>query len=154
EAAQSCTGGVGATLNAAGTAFGDKAGGTSGMLWGLLLQAVGRTLGDDSAPTAADLDEGIQARIADLQRVGKAKLGDKTMLDALIPFAEHFANQLQAGQSCAAAWHSASGVATQAAADTAALTPKVGRARPLAERSVGTPDAGATSMALCLAVTG
>ncbi len=154
SAAQGCSGGVGATLNAAGIAFGDKAGGTSGMLWGLLLQAVGRTLGNDSSPSAADLADGLQAGIADVQRVGKAQLGDKTMLDTLIPFAEHFAKQLHAGQSCTAAWQSASGVATHAAADTAALIPKVGRARPLAERSVGTPDAGATSMALCLAVTG
>jgi dihydroxyacetone kinase len=34
------------------------------------------------------------------------------------------------------------------------MTPKVGRARPLAQRSVGTPDAGATSMALCLTAAG
>jgi D-erythrulose 4-kinase len=36
-----------------------------------------------------------------------------------------------------------------AARSTADLRPKVGRARPLAERSVGTPDAGATSLAMC-----
>jgi dihydroxyacetone kinase len=45
-------------------------------------------------------------------------------------------------------------VATRAAADTAPLVPRLGRARPLAERSVGTPDAGATSMALCVHTLG
>jgi dihydroxyacetone kinase len=40
-------------------------------------------------------------------------------------------------------------VATESARATADLRPKVGRARPLAERSVGTPDAGATSLAMC-----
>ncbi|MCV7011287.1 DAK2 domain-containing protein, partial [Mycolicibacterium madagascariense] len=34
-------------------------------------------------------------------------------------------------------------------AATADMRPKVGRARPLADRSVGTPDAGATSLAMC-----
>ena len=37
---------------------------------------------------------------------------------------------------------------------TATLSPRLGRARPLAERSVGTPDAGATSMALIIATVG
>jgi dihydroxyacetone kinase len=40
-------------------------------------------------------------------------------------------------------------VATDAARATADLRPKIGRARPLADRSVGTPDAGATSLAMC-----
>ena len=43
----------------------------------------------------------------------------------------------------------AADLATEAARATADLRPKVGRARPLAERSVGTPDAGATSPAMC-----
>ena len=40
-------------------------------------------------------------------------------------------------------------MATDAASATADLRPKIGRARPLADRSVGTPDAGATSLAMC-----
>jgi D-erythrulose 4-kinase len=40
-------------------------------------------------------------------------------------------------------------VAQKSAAETAELRPKVGRARPLAERSAGTPDAGAISLAMC-----
>ncbi|MEU8351024.1 DAK2 domain-containing protein, partial [Streptomyces sp. NPDC048845] len=48
-----------------------------------------------------------------------------------------------------AAFAEAAVAATEAAAATAALTPRLGRARPLAERSVGTPDAGALSLALC-----
>ena len=41
-----------------------------------------------------------------------------------------------------------------AADATKNLRPRVGRARPLAEKSLGTPDAGAISMALCLRVVG
>jgi len=42
--------------------------------------------------------------IADLQRLGNAQLGDKTMLDALIPFADAFAAAVDAGTACATAW--------------------------------------------------
>jgi dihydroxyacetone kinase len=60
----------------------------------------------------------------------------------------------QSGSTPAQAWNAAAPVAKQAAQDTAALTPKVGRARPLAERSIGSPDAGAVSMALIIAEIG
>lgn len=153
-AADAATGGVGAVLDAAGTAFGDRAGGTSGMLWGLLLRAVGAELGDDGEPAAAGLAAGIRRGIADIQRAGKARLGDKTLLDALIPFADGFEAALAAGLTAAEAAADAAVIADAAAERTADLVPKLGRARPLAERSVGTPDAGATSMALCVRVLG
>ncbi|WP_146009053.1 DAK2 domain-containing protein, partial [Zhihengliuella halotolerans] len=47
-----------------------------------------------------------------------------------------------------AAWSAAAAAATAAAEATASLRPALGRARPLAEKSVGTPDAGATSLSL------
>jgi dihydroxyacetone kinase len=124
------------------------------MLWGVLLQAIGRTVGNTGTPTGSDLVSAVRAGIDDLRRVGKADLGDKTMLDALIPFADTFAGGVEKSTDCAAAWQQAAEIATQKAVETAALRPKVGRARPLADRSVGTPDAGATSMALCLTVAG
>ena len=69
------------------------------------------------------------------------------MLDAIGPFAE----ALERSGDLATATEAAE----RAARQTADLVPRVGRARPLAERSVGTPDPGATSFALCVhAVTG
>ena len=64
--------------------------------------------------------------------LGKAKLGDKTMLDALAPFVDELDTRLASGEQLAAAWCDAGTVAQQAADDTSALTPKIGRARPLA----------------------
>ena len=52
------------------------------------------------------------------------------------------------------AWKHAAEVAQKCADATAALSPKIGRARPLAERSVGTPDPGAISMALIIKAVG
>jgi D-erythrulose 4-kinase len=115
---------------------------------------IGRTVGNTGTPTGSDLVTAIRAGIDDLRRVGKADLGDKTMLDALIPFADAFAAGVENGTECRNAWQQAAETATEKAAETAALRPKVGRARPLADRSVGTPDAGATSMALCLTAAG
>ena len=54
------------------------------------------------------------------------------------------------GQGLGAAMAHTARVAEDAAQATAQLTPKIGRARPLAEKSYGTPDAGAVSLALAL----
>jgi dihydroxyacetone kinase len=141
--------GQGSVLTAAGKEWAAKAGGTSGVLWGAMLSALGARLGDtgrpDSATVAAALRDGYDALI----RLGGASPGDKTMLDALLPFVEELEKRTDAGEPWQEAWRAAAEVATDAARATADMRPKVGRARPLAERSVGTPDAGATSLAMC-----
>ena len=148
-------GGVAAVLGAAGDAWAAKAGGTSGVLWGQALRALGASLGDDATEIPAEaLAAAVRAGADTMQRLGKAELGDKTMLDALLPFADTLEQRLARGSSLPAAWSAAAQVATTAAADTAQLRPKIGRARPLAERSVGTPDPGATSLAMCTRVVG
>lgn len=137
------------TFTLAGEAWASKAGGTSGALWGAWLRAVGSSLGDPgSGLSARDIAEAMAAGAKAVTTVGKAQLGDKTMVDALIPFADRLTQGVAQGEALTVAWSAACAVATKAAEDTAALVPKIGRARPLAERSVGTPDAGATSLAL------
>jgi dihydroxyacetone kinase len=152
RAADSAHGGVGSVLRAAGAAWGDRAGGTSGMLWGVCLQAIGDALGDVAPVSDERLAVAVRRGAETMMRVGKASLGDKTMLDSLFPFVEAYAERVASGEPDA--WARAADIATDAAAATAGLAPKVGRARPLAERSLGTPDAGATSMALCLVAVG
>ncbi|GAA3700931.1 dihydroxyacetone kinase family protein [Gordonia hankookensis] len=142
--------GQGSVLSEAGKAWAARAGGTSGVLWGALLGALGTRLGDTGRPdpdaVAGGLRDGYDALIA----LGGAAPGDKTMLDSLLPFVEDFEQRVADGQEWRAAWRSSSDVAAEAAEATARLRPRIGRARPLAERSVGTPDAGATSLAMCL----
>jgi dihydroxyacetone kinase len=110
----------------------------------------------DDAKTREDTD--VLAAVTEAKdaiiRLGKAQLGDKTMVDALVPFVESLRQGLEQGDPLPQAWVSAATAATTAAEETAALRPKIGRARPLAERSVGTPDAGATSLALILVAVG
>ena len=154
EAANEAQGGVETVLSAAGRAFGDKAGGTSGILWGLLLEGIGTGLGNTEAVTSKRLADAVQGSATHLQGFSKAQLGDKTMVDALFPFVDSLVGRVDAGASISDAWRSAAAACRDAAEATASLVPKIGRARPLAERSVGTPDPGAISLALIVTAIG
>lgn len=147
--------GVRGVLDSAGDAWAAKAGGTSGVLWGAALRAFGDRLGDQADEiAAADVVAAVAAGLEALVSLGKASVGDKTMLDSLVPFVDDLREQVAAGVGLTEAWQRSAKLSEQAAQDTAQLRPQVGRARPLAERSLGTPDAGAVSMALCLATVG
>jgi dihydroxyacetone kinase len=143
------------TLRTAGRAWAAGAGGTSGVLWGAGLEAAGDALTDTRdvyEPTAIiDAVAAFEEAIIDL---GRADMGDKTLVDALIPFRQTLTEQIAAGLPARDAWRIAADTATEAAEATALLRPKKGRARPLAEKSVGTPDAGATSLALIVEALG
>ncbi|GAB3694282.1 dihydroxyacetone kinase family protein [Saccharopolyspora tripterygii] len=157
EAAETAAGqGVGpsAVLLEAGDAWAAKAGGTSGVLWGAALRSFGDLLPGDREARAADLVAGAEAALASVQRLGRAELGDKTLVDALVPFVDELRAAVEEGIGGGAAWRRAAAASTEAAAATAQLRPRTGRARPLAERSVGTPDPGATSLALVLTRVG
>lgn len=154
EAADRSTGDAASVLTAAGDAWADGAGGTSGMLWGGMLRAAGAALRDAVDGPGPAASAAVDAAVAEVVRLGRAEPGDKTLLDSLVPLADSLRGELARGAGLAEAWACAARVASTAAADTAALTPRVGRARPLAERSVGVPDPGATSLALCATVVG
>lgn len=137
-------------LAAAGDAWAAQAGGTSGALWGAGLRAAGADLPADRAPHAAELAAAAEAALRAVTELGEAEVGDKTLVDALAPCTAVFTRELGAGAGTARACAAAARAATVAARATADLRPRVGRARPLAERSVGTPDPGAVSLALVL----
>jgi dihydroxyacetone kinase len=131
--------GAGTTLRVAADAWSDRAGGTSGALWGIALRALADAVGDESAPDGPTIAAGMAAARDGIVRFGKAEVGDKTMLDVIVPLVE----AAEAGR-----WDELVAVAEAAAASTSELLPKIGRARPHAEKSLGTPDAGAVSLAL------
>jgi dihydroxyacetone kinase len=136
-------------LAAAADAWADAGGGTSGALWGVALQACGAAVTDSAGATAADLGRSARAALDAVIRLGGARVGDKTPVDAAQPFVETLCAQLDAGVPMTEAWRAAASAAEHAAQGTASLTPRLGRARLLAERSLGHPDAGAVSLALC-----
>ncbi|MCP2635467.1 dihydroxyacetone kinase family protein [Microbacterium sp. HD4P20] len=140
--------GLSGMLAAAGDAWSEKAGGTSGALWGAMLRAIGRALDHDDADPRATAVEAARAALEAVTSRGGARVGDKTMVDALDPYVEALAERLDAGAEIGDALAAAAQAATDAAAATSTLRPALGRARPLAEKSLGHPDAGATSLAL------
>ncbi len=141
---------AGSVLKAAGRAWAAKAGGTSGVLWGSALEAAGEVIGDDAEGyNTSDLAAATRAALEKMLSLGGASRGDKTMLDALFPLVESLETSAEEGVAPVEAWAAAAEAATKAAEDTASLLPRVGRARPQAERSLGTPDAGAVSLAMC-----
>ncbi|WP_320780858.1 dihydroxyacetone kinase family protein [Streptomyces sp. CRN 30] len=140
--------GAGTVLIRAADAWADKAGGTSGALWGTILRAIGTALGDQDKPTADSVAHGVSEASAGVRRLGGAEVGDKTMVDVLVPFADTLAELVAAGTPLTDSWDRAANAAEAAAVATADLLPRKGRARPHAEKSLGTPDAGAHSLAL------
>ena len=141
-------GGAGTVLQWAADAWADAAGGTSGALWGVALRSLGTALGDHETPNGKSVAEGVRLATESVMTLGKAVPGDKTMVDVLVPFSEALSTAVENGDGLIQASSHAAQVAATAAEQTAALTPRLGRARPLAARSVGTPDAGAVSLAL------
>jgi D-erythrulose 4-kinase len=142
--------GAATTLNIAGDAWADKAGGTSGALWGMALRAIGDALGNTYKPDANAVATGVAQAAAAIMEFGKAKPGDKTLVDVLVPFRDTLTAEVVAGRTLPDAWGAAAVTAQEAADATASLLPLMGRARPHAEKSLGTPDAGAVSMALII----
>jgi dihydroxyacetone kinase len=138
-------------LTAAGEAWSERAGGTSGALWGSAVIAAGLALGNKDAYRGADAAAAVTAFVDAITALGKAEPGDKTMVDALLPFKDTFLAAFDGGAQVAVALASAATAAREAADATASLRPLKGRARPLAEKSVGHPDPGAVSFGLIAA---
>jgi dihydroxyacetone kinase len=138
-------------LMAAGEAWSERAGGTSGALWGSAVLAAGMSLGNKESYRDGDAASAVTAFVDAITSLGKAEPGDKTMVDALLPFRDAFLASSSSGATAAAALAAGAGAARKAAEDTASLRPLKGRARPLAEKSLGHPDPGAVSFGLIAA---
>lgn len=125
-------------------------GGSSGPIWGTgFMKAAMLTRGkteiglQDAADMLGSAIEGIQAR-------GGAKLGDKTLLDALIPVHEVLKAEAAGNGDAAAALKDAADAAEKAIDATRSLVAHRGRASQVGERSSGTPDPGICAIAIIL----
>ncbi|WMX48394.1 dihydroxyacetone kinase subunit DhaL [Streptomyces roseicoloratus] len=131
----------GAVLTGAGRQLISTVGGASGPLYGTLLRRTGKALGDAERVSRTGLAEALAAGVAAVSRLGGARPGDKTMLDALGPAAEALGDSFAAAREAAEA----------GALATVPMLARKGRASYLGERSVGHQDPGATSSALLFA---
>jgi dihydroxyacetone kinase-like protein len=125
-------------------------GGASGPLYGTFFLRLATSAGDTAALDGPGLAAALRAGCDGVQSRGKAKLGEKTMLDALLPAMDALDEALGAGQSPAEAMKSAAEAARAGRESTIPMLATKGRASYLGERSIGHLDPGAASSALLL----
>ncbi|AAW61957.1 dihydroxyacetone kinase family protein [Gluconobacter oxydans] len=154
RAAADAGAGPATVLASAADAWADRAGGTSGALWGEGLRAFSLAFDDNSLPDAQQLSGGARNSMERIMELGRAKPGDKTLVDALVPFVETLEKALAAGHGLVEAWQMGAQASHEAAQATRDLLPRMGRAKMHGERSKGHPDAGALSLALCARIVG
>ena len=141
---------IGSILKSAGMALISSVGGASGPLYGTLFMRAGMVASGKQELNTADMAAVLKAGLSGLIERGKAQLGDKTMVDALVPAVEAFSRAAQEGANMAEALRQATVAAEQGMKDTIPLVAKKGRASYLGERSIGHQDPGATSLYLIL----
>ncbi len=123
-------------------------GGASGPLYGGFFLALAKSSAGKQKLSQPDVGQALADGLADIQRRGKAQLGDKTMVDAISPALDTFRGCRDG--DLGGALHAAADQARHSAEATIPLQARKGRASYLAERSVGHQDPGATSSWLLL----
>jgi len=123
-------------------------GGATGPLLGMLFLGMSEAVEGKDALDAASTAAMFEAGLASLQKHTRARPGDKTMIDALVPAIAALRQAAAEGADVAAALAAAAQAAHQGAQATVDMQARFGRARSIGEASKGHPDPGATSMAL------
>jgi phosphoenolpyruvate---glycerone phosphotransferase subunit DhaL len=124
-----------------------RIGGTSGPIWGTAFLRAGGAVADADAIGGDEAVAMLRAAIEGVKQRGQSDVGDKTLLDAVVPATDALEEGLRAGQG-AAALASAATTAREAAEATTSMLAKRGRASYTGERSIGSPDAGAIGVAV------
>jgi dihydroxyacetone kinase-like protein len=129
-------------------------GGVSGPIWGTAFLRAGVTAGDRTELAPEDVIAMLRAAITGIMARGGASLGEKTLLDALVPATDSLEAAITdpafAGDHGAAAIQRAADVAVKAAEETKGMLAMRGRAAYTGERSIGSVDAGATAIGVIL----
>ena len=146
ELAKSAPTGIGAIFKVAATTLIKTVGGASGPLYGTFFLRAGAACPDVPEVQAADVAAMFRAGIDGIVQRGKADLGDKTMVDALIPARDAMAGVDDVGTIM----ERAAAAAEAGMQATIAMQARKGRASYLGARSVGHADPGATSAYLLM----
>jgi len=141
---------VGALLKTVGMTLVSTVGGASGPLYGTLFLQMGSSAAGKPELSEEDWAAALAAGVAGVQRRGKAELGDKTMIDALVPAVEALRSSLAGGATAGEALHRSAEAARDGMTATIPLVARKGRASYLGERSADHQDPGATSSWLLL----
>ncbi len=142
-AAEESRGGIRAMLDDAAMAVMMINGGSAVPLWNTWLDGLQEAAPEGEEISAGELKEMFRQAYETLFALSKAKVGDKTMMDALIPATEAMQ---AAGEDEAEIFDAAAEAALKGAENSKNFVSRFGRARSYGEATLGTPDAGAVSM--------
>ena len=145
---------IGTLLKKIGIVISGKVGGVSGPIWGTAFLRAGAAAGDKTELAPEDVIAMLRAAITGIMARGGASLGEKTLLDALVPATDSleasFADPATRDDHGVVAVQKAADVAKKAAEDTKGMLAMRGRAAYTGERSIGSVDAGATAIGVIL----
>lgn len=125
-------------------------GGSMGPLYGSIFMGMAMSIDGKEKLSAKDFSEMLSSGLANLQTISDATLGDKCIMDTLMPAVTTFSEKQRRKCCFDECLLGASTAAKQGAENTKMLQAKIGRASRLGERSIGVLDAGAVSCSLIL----
>lgn len=121
-------------------------GGASGVIFGTMFLSGFSKYPDVTELKLETLADIFEISLEAIKKRGKAKLGDKTMVDALTPAVENLRESVKTNQTMIEGLFNAVEGSSKGVENTKGYLGRVGRAKSLGERSIGHQDAGATSV--------
>jgi len=143
---------IGSFLSECSLVIMEHCGGASGPIWGAAFRAAGKQAEGKAGLSVADTAALLQAAVKGIQQTGErsfgrgAQVGDKTLIDALVPCANAWSDAAKSKASFVEAFAAGAKAAVDGAKSTEAITARMGRAGAVGERSLGYPDAGAHAL--------
>jgi len=139
---------IGTFLKKVSVIITSRIGGTSGPIWGTAFLRAAVAAGDKQVLDRVDVIAMLRAAVEGIKKRGQTDLGDKTLLDSLIPAVDQLEQSLSTSVDVSTALKQTAAVAREKAEATRSLLAKRGRAAYSGERSIGTLDAGAMAVAV------
>lgn len=145
---------IGGFLESCSLIIMEHCGGASGPIWGSAFRGAGKFAGNASDLSLMQFADMIQSSILAIQKTGErtfgrgAVVGDKTLIDALVPFADSLKASAVDHLTFKEAFKVAAASAVEGANSTKLISAKMGRAGTVGERSIGHPDAGAQALGI------
>lgn len=146
------TSSIGDFLQACSIVIMEHCGGASGPIWGSAFRAAGKATIGKNELTAEEFALMLQSAVKGIQLTGErcfgrgASIGDKTLMDALIPCANTWSQHACKGESILPLFAMGADAAKEGAKTTELIVARMGRAGTVGERSIGYPDAGAYAL--------
>ena len=130
----------------------EHCGGASGPIWGSAFRMAGKQAGKKRELSKREFADMLEAAVTGIQKTGEysfgrgAVVGDKTLIDALVPSVDSWEMQIEQNQDMKTLFEMAAEAAVRGAKSTEEIAARMGRAGTVGDRSIGYPDAGAHAL--------